>query len=379
MSKARVPFIDWMKCLGMALIVAGHVAAPWVEAWTPPFNPKQLGVAFFLFAVGFSLARETRPGPRVLFNRLFEVYLFGIACALVMSAVAYARAARPSLSNYLPFLLGANVVFDAFPANPTTWYIGTYLHVLLLWALALRNWRIRPWMFLLAVPTEVLVRAAFAQTLGLYVAYMALPNWATVFLLGVYYGQRPDDAPRTNLAPYLLGLGLPVLGLGLMAVLWPLACASWPTEPSFPFRRFRIGDPLVNMGVTSAAVTFLYVGYTWLVYLVTRRLRAAALVSFFARNTLIVFIAHMPVYYAMAPVVKGVPYWARVLIWFTACFPVLAAFSEVIRRGVRPDLLRERLWLLFHKKPPPESAAEMRADQRAAPPAPEPVSSARHG
>ena len=40
----------------MTVIVYGHVSR--AVAVTAPIYPKQLGVAFFLFASGFTLARE---------------------------------------------------------------------------------------------------------------------------------------------------------------------------------------------------------------------------------------------------------------------------------------------------------------------------------
>src|SRR5262249_26010758 len=108
MSPTRLPFLDTMKALGLALIVWGHVAAGSVEMLTPPIRTKQLGVAFFLFATGFSLARETRGSLRVLFNRLFEVFLFGLICAIITSIAAFWRLpadlpcrGRLELSNYL--------------------------------------------------------------------------------------------------------------------------------------------------------------------------------------------------------------------------------------------------------------------------------------
>src|SRR6478672_3451877 len=74
----RLSFIDWMKTAGIVVIVVGHVAARTSDWMTPPIYPKQLGVAFFVFVTGYTLAREQRPVWRVLFNRLFDVYVFGI-------------------------------------------------------------------------------------------------------------------------------------------------------------------------------------------------------------------------------------------------------------------------------------------------------------
>jgi hypothetical protein len=334
----RYAFLDWMKCLGMAIIVFGHVT-PFLDPVTPPFFPKQLGVAFFLFATGFSLARERRPSGQVLFNRLFEVFLFGIACALLMSAVTYARTSRLATSNYLPFLLGANVAFDHFPANPTTWYIGTYLHILLLWALALRRVRITLWGIALTAVAEVVVRAALIEAAGLFVAYMALPNWATVFLLGLYFGQRHETARPADLAPC-------VLLLGLLLVAWPaLGGSLWPHH-AFPFKRSPAGGRWVGLGLTSAAVTSLYVGYTWLAYQLTSRFRARAWVGFFARNTIIIFIAHMPLFYGLQELIGGWPTWPRGALEFTACFVGLALLSELVCRLISPKHLRDTIWSL---------------------------------
>ena len=70
----RMSFIDWMKVVGMAIIVWGHTGSDALIRPTEPFNPKQLGVAFFVFVLGFSLAKETRPRPQVVFNRLFPIF-----------------------------------------------------------------------------------------------------------------------------------------------------------------------------------------------------------------------------------------------------------------------------------------------------------------
>jgi hypothetical protein len=356
MSRSHLPFVDWMKCLGMLVIVYGHVAAGSVEGMAPPIRVKQLGVAFFLFVTGYTLSGDTRPAGRVLFNRLFEVFLFGIACAVLMSGIGYVRSSHLALSNYLPFLLGVNVVFDHFPANPTTWYIGTYLHVLLIWALVLRGRRIRAWVLVAAAVGEILVRAALVRTAGLFVAYMLFSNWATVFLLGLYCGQRRNEPSRAGLAPYLLGLCV-------LAVAWPLMVGGWVGKDSFPFMRFEAGSSWAGLALTSAAVTTVYVLFTWLVYEVTRRLWVPSAIGFLARNTLLVFIAHMPVYYALVPAVEErLPsYWGRVAIWFVACYPMLAVASEIVRRLVRPVALRDRVWRLLGQEGGAKSLGEVRA------------------
>src|SRR4051812_10234200 len=126
MTHPRLAFIDWMKSLGILLIVYGHVSAT-ADHLVPPIYPKQLGVAFFLFTTGYALAREVRPGRVVLFNLLFIFFLFGIPFPLLLTGINYLLLSNFTETNYLPFLLGFTVPFDNFPANPTTWYIGTYI------------------------------------------------------------------------------------------------------------------------------------------------------------------------------------------------------------------------------------------------------------
>src|SRR6186997_858843 len=81
------PFVDWMKALGMSVIVYGHVAHATTVPLTPPIYLKQFGVAFFLFASGFTLARERRGAGETVFNRLFQVYLFGLSLAFLLTIV----------------------------------------------------------------------------------------------------------------------------------------------------------------------------------------------------------------------------------------------------------------------------------------------------
>ena len=46
MPRASYPFVDWMKAVGMSLIVYGHVAHATTVPLTPPIYLKQFGVAF---------------------------------------------------------------------------------------------------------------------------------------------------------------------------------------------------------------------------------------------------------------------------------------------------------------------------------------------
>jgi len=346
MARSSRDFIDWMKAIGMTLIVVGHVAGSFVNDLTPPIYPKQLGVAFFLFAMGFSLARDSRPRWRVVGNRLFEVYLFGLAAAVGLTAIGYMTSGAVYASNYLPFFAGANVVFDNFPVNPTTWYIGTYLHFLLLWALVFRRVSITPLLLAGSIVFEIAARAMLVGTFGGFVGYMMVPNWITVFLAGMWYGQ---PAPRgvegqRDVEPSASVPGLLTV-MAALALVWAVFVPAFVSERSIPFMRLGHGSDAFTLAVTSACVSFLYLSYTWLTYTITSCVTAPALVRLVARNTVIVFIAHMPVFYLLETRLND---WTtsrplQVIIRLAVCFVALVIASEAIQRIVRPRALRERL------------------------------------
>ena len=333
MTIARLAFIDWMKATGMFLIVFGHVVGGPVNFLTPPIYQKQLGVAFFLFVTGFTLARETRPVARVVVNRLFEILLIGGAFAVLATVASFLTGGRGQLSNYMPFLLGANVAVNHFPANPTTWYIGTYMHVILAWAAGARFLRPTPALIAASLVTEVLIRAALWTSAGSFVAYMALPNWMTVLLLGLYAGRTEDTQ----------GSARWTTAVAAVAVAAPLACGLiWPFDAGFPFRALPAAGAWSRL-VASAGVSLFYAGATWLAFRATSRLGRSRLVEFLAAQTVIIFVVHMPLYYGLQWLTDAWPQWARAASALVLCYAGLACVGAVLYRWLRPAQLRERV------------------------------------
>ncbi|NUR56092.1 MAG: acyltransferase [Acidobacteria bacterium] len=330
------PFVDWMKAIGLILIVFGHVAHASTVWIAPPIYIKQFGVAFFVFATGFTLAREVRPAWQVVYQRLFEVCLFGILCALAISALGAATGTGLQRSNYLPFVLGVNITIDAFPANPTTWYIGTYIHLLLLWALLLRRIAITPRLVAGVFVAEIAVRAVLLSTAGPFVAYMALSNWASVLLLGMLYGTRHVGQPWPRLRF--------TAALTVFVAVWALAMRVASPVPTFPLMSFDMTAASSAM-LVSIGVSTLYLTVTWLSYAALNGMAASRVVQLVARNSVIVFIVHMPLYYATAPWVNAITtaYWGRVAVRLLICLVGLTFVSEGVHRLVAVPRLRDRL------------------------------------
>jgi len=342
MNSKRLSFHDWMKATGMAFIVWGHVAAATTPAVSPPFNLKQLGVAFFVFLCGHSLARERRPPLQVVFNRYFEVFVWGLIGAVLWSAVMLLLKGDANLSNFLPLAGGLQLVDDAFPANPTTWYIGTYLHLLLLWAVLLRKVAIAPRTILLWLPFEIAIRAAAMLLLGLYVGYMQVANWIGVLLLGLCLGARGIAAPpRGAIWPALAF----VIG-------WPIAMSLFEWQLTFPWMSIAGQSPTASAIEVSILISTAYLLYTLAGFAVLAALPAARLVDFLSRNTLIVFIAHMPLYFVLDHLLRThLPYWPRVSIEFVLCFVGLSLVSEALRRLTNLQPRRDRLFATMRPVP----------------------------
>jgi len=307
----------------MTVIVYGHVTR--AVPLTPPIYPKQLGVAFFLFASGFTLARDRRPVVQAVFKRLFQTWLFAFVLAAALAAGGAMSGSGLALSNFLP-LVGANLLFDNFPANPTTWYLGTYLHLLVLWAIWLRRIRVRRWMVVAAFAIEIPLRALLIATTGRFIAYMLLTNWMAVFLFGLAQGAEPDEEiPRSSL-PYAVG--------GIAAiVMWGVATRALPLELTVPFMTLHGWPAATGLLAVSAAVSALYLCATAVAFEATRRVAVPAAVRFIARNTPIIFLAHMPLFHALHPLLVSwqVGYAPRVAIELFVNLVGLGLVSEAIR------------------------------------------------
>src|SRR5262249_6261203 len=160
-----------------------------------------------------------------------------------------------------------------------------------------------------------------------------------------YYGQRPEPRPSSLWQPLSC-----VLGLSVLVTAWPWLLNRLLNKHANPFTLFEVGPPVAALLATSAAVTALYFLYTWFTYHLARLLPDLAVVRFFARNTLIIFIVHMPIFYDFG-IRDRTDQWtsyslARLGLRLLFCLVLPAVASETIFRLVRPKVLRDWLWRL---------------------------------
>jgi peptidoglycan/LPS O-acetylase OafA/YrhL len=130
---------------------------------------------------------------------------------------------------------------------------------------------------------------------------------------------------------------------------WGVATRMLPLEMTVPFITLRGWPQIAGLLTVSAGVSALYLLPTVITFEATRRLAAPAAVRFIARNTPIIFLAHMPVFLALHPVLVAwqLGYAARVIVQLLVCLVGLAALSEAIHRllersALYSDLVRFR-------------------------------------
>jgi len=343
--KNRVDFIDWLKAVGMFLIVFGHYFGEPFGQFTQPIYFKQLGVAFFVFVMGWGLAQESRPHWQVLYNRIFPMYFWGLAIALFISVIFMFTKGHPAISNYLPFFAGINVLGNFFPSNPTTWFIGTYLHLLLLWVFLLRKIKISLGLILVVMLAEWLIRAFWIDIDRLYTGYMLFTNWMSILLLGMYMHQQ-RDAKSLNKALVNLVLWCAFL------VAWAFIFNTLNLIPSFPFKTISLWGDITNSLFIAAAISLVYIGNTIMAVRFYSHVPSNTIVRFFSRNTIIIFVGHMPLYDVAEPMARifvesG---WGKRAIIVFIMFVGLAVVSELLHKLLNMNQYKANLWLFLSRQ-----------------------------
>ena len=339
-------FIDLMKATGMFLIVYGHIVGDPSNLYNllaQPVHTKQVGVAFFVFLTGWGLANNTRQPLRTVFNRIFPFYFYGILFSIFLSVLFLFIYSDTNASNYMPYMLGVNVFFNHFPANPTTWYIGTYLHLLLLWYFFMQGKAVTKTQLVVAFIIENVVRSIFMALQQDFIAYILLPNLLTVFLLGMYL-QQNRQKPSSPVVFLLI-----VVWVGVFMFSTRVANVIG-FDGAFPFRNMSADFPM-SVPVESLLISATYLVHTLLFFEIARRLPGHSIISFFARGTLITVIIHMPLIYETSRSFYNLfasDDVARIVFIF-AIYIGTAIIAETINRLVDIKSIGNRTWNLLEK------------------------------
>jgi len=333
-----------MKAFGMFLIVFGHVIGDPQNIYnlvSQPAFTKQIGVAFFVFITGWGLANNRREPLRAVYNRIFPFYFWGILFAAFLSVLFLIIKGDTNPSNYLPFFFGVNVFLDYFPANPTTWYIGTYLHLLLFWYIFLQGKKISASHIAAAFIVENFVRCFLLYINQDFVAYMLLPNWLTIFLLGMYsHEKRQQTSARTA--------GALLIVLAIFQLAWYQLTSLIGFGGAFPFRNMG-SDSLIAIPIESILISVVYLVNTYLFFEIARRLPGHRYITYLASATLITVIIHMPIVFNTHKYFYSFfedKFSAKLIFIFIIYFGT-AIIANLIQKHANITPAREKAWSLL--------------------------------
>jgi hypothetical protein len=186
---------------------------------------------------------------------------------------------------------------------------------------------------------EIAIRTVFIEFARLFTGYMLITNWLTVFLLGMYMHQQKDN--HNNLKAMLV-----VLLWAVLLFTWASVINLFYLTNSFPFRVTAVDSTLISSIVISIAITFVYLGNTLLAVKCFSRIPSNKVVRFFSRNTIFIFIGHMPLYDVAEPIARifvesG---WGKRAIIVFIMYVGLAFVSELLHKLVDINKLKTSVW-----------------------------------
>ena len=138
---------------------------------------------------------------------------------------------------------------------------------------------------------------------------------------------------------------------------WVLLVALWASplnkligHGTFPFSELKTESSWAPI-LRSCIISIIYLVNTYVFFEVFRRLPKSAIVEFFARNSLITFIIHMPLVYAFHKNVYAYfdAEWSQKLTFIIIIFVGTGIISEIIERTVKIEYFQTKAWDLYSK------------------------------
>jgi hypothetical protein len=170
------------------------------------------------------------------------------------------------------------------------------------------------------------------------IAYMLLPNWLTIFVLGMYLHNQRQQATT----PFVFVI---ILAWLCVIAVWMDLTKDIGFDHVFPFRNMTSDFPMA-LAVESLLISAVYIVHTLFFFEIARRLPGSPVVSFFARATLITVIFHMPIIYTTHK-------WfysffesnmtAR-LVYIFVIYIGLAVVSDILQRYIDIKSISEKIW-----------------------------------
>jgi hypothetical protein len=173
---------------------------------------------------------------------------------------------------------------------------------------------------------------------------MLISNWVTVFLVGMYMHQQKDS--HNSLKAILV-----LLIWAILVGTWAFLLNPLDITRSFPLRLTENHSTLISSILISVAISFVYLSNTLLAVKFFSSIPANRVVRFFSRNTIFIFIGHMPLYDVAEPIARifvenG---WGKRAIIVFIMYVGLAVVSELLHQLVDTNKIKQTIWLKLNK------------------------------
>ena len=176
-----------------------------------------------------------------------------------------------------------------------------------------------------------------------YIAYMLLPNWLTVFLLGMYLHKKQQEPTGPSVFILIIAwMGVFIFSTSVANVIG--------FDDTFPFRNMT-SDFSLSIPFESLLISVTYIVHTLFFFEIARRLPGHSVISFFARATLITVIIHIPIIFETAQYFYKLFNSVEVarIVFIFVIFIGTAVISEIISKFVDLKVIGDKVWAILER------------------------------